>query len=576
MELSNYLVERFDAEPPTLMHRMAEQIAADPARAFILFGEDDKAESYGVFDEAAARLAASFATLGVGGGTRVSVLSANGEVCVRTMFACWKLGAIYCPINHRFTGDLLSYVLNDTAPALLVVDEGLVAPLAAVLGDVQAPPAIVVHRPRPSDYDYDPALAGTGFAGEAGLFSDLLASSPYEGALSLTAGSPSSIIYTSGTTGQPKGVVHHHGWLHGLCCGLSGMLHRDDALYCDLPMYHIGGAFSSVARAAWAGASIGVWSRFSTQEFWPRIEKCGASVVVLLDVMSDWLMAQPETAADRENTIIRAHMQPLPDHHHAMAQRFGFDFVAVGYGSTEIGLGFTGLVDEFPGGQGTPDHLWKGYSREEIVALITAMAGPYSIVDGSKPVPKGFMGAPTGMYAPSVLDADDQEVGPGEQGQLVLNPRRPVLFQDYFGKPEVTAEVQRPQGFFSSDIVKRDGNGAFYFCDRKQGFIRVRGENVAASVVESGLNAHPKVNYCAVVAIPAAVGSEDDIAAFVVVHDGAVLSEADIITFAGETMPKFMVPKHVRLMDALPTTPTMKIEKYKLKDQILAELAATG
>ena len=576
MELSTFLTARFDAEPPTILHRMAELTKADPTRPFILFGEDGKAESYGGFDRSATSLAAAFAALGVKAGMRVSVLSANSEVCVRTMFACWKLGAVYCPVNHRLTGDLLSYVLNDTAPGLLIADEALLKPLAAVLDDLVSAPPLVVHRPGRDDFDFDAPAAGTAIAGDTARFADLLSEAATEREIIIDAAAPSSIIYTSGTTGQPKGVVHHHGWLHGLCCGLSGMLHPDDALYCDLPMYHIGGAFSSVARAAWAGASIGVWSRFSTQEFWPRIGQCGASVIVLLDVMSDWLMAQPETASDRENTIIRAHMQPLPDHHHAMAQRFGFDFVAVGYGSTEIGLGFTGLIDEFPDGQGTPDAFWKGYSREEILALITEMAGPHAIVDGSKPVPKGFMGAPTGLYRPRILDANDGELGPDTPGQLVLDPMRPVLFQDYFGKPDVTAEVKRDQGYFSSDIVKRDADGAFYFSDRKQGFIRVRGENVAASVIESGLSAHPKVNYCAVVAVPAQVGSEDDIAAFIVGHEGAELSEDDIVAFAAQTMPKFMVPRHVRLMDALPTTPTMKIEKYKLKDSLMAELARAG
>ena len=85
------------------------------------------------------------------------------------------------------------------------------------------------------------------------------------------------------------------------------MTHPDDVLYCDLPLYHIGGAYANLVRAAWAGASIAVWNRFSPADFWRRIHLSGASITLLLDVMNDWLMQQPEHPGDPENPIIRAH-----------------------------------------------------------------------------------------------------------------------------------------------------------------------------------------------------------------------------------------------------------------------------
>ncbi len=575
MSDSQDFVQKYLVEEPTIVDKFAYWVERDGNRPFLLYGDDDRRFSYSEFDLLTNSLANGFKALGATIGSRISVFSANSLVAISTMFACWKVGAVYCPVNSKLTKDLLSYVLNDTEPQLLVVDQGLLCHVDDVSDALGSPPTLIVHRPKRDEADFDAAKVSVGTPNglSSENLSELITQSSDPLLESITEENQSSIIYTSGTTGNPKGVVHRHSWLRGLCFGLATMTHPDDVLYCDLPMHHIGGAFSNVGRAAWAGASIGVWSKFNTQDFWSRINKSKASITILLDVMSDWIMQQPPTSKDRENTVIRAHMQPLPDNHGAMAKRFGIDFVAVGYGSTEVGLGHTGLVDEFPNEIGTPSHLWKGYSKQEIRELVTMIAGAGAIVDGTKHVEKGFMGMPVGHYAPRVVDDDGKDVPPTVPGQLLMQPRRPeFLFSEYFGKPEETAKALTVDGFNSADIVRKDTEGVYYFCDRKQGFIRVRGENVAASVVESNLNGHEKVSYSAVVGVPALSGYEDDIAAFVVPSMSGALTESEIAAWAQEEMPKFMWPKYIRVVDTLPVTPTMKVEKYKLKDQILREI----
>ena len=76
----------------------------------------------------------------------------------------------------------------------------------------------------------------------------------------------------------------------------------------------------------------------------------------------------------------------------------------MGYGSTELGLGATGLIDELGDAPGTPAHLWKGFDKQEIRDTVRAMAGEHAILDGSKPVPEGFMGRTAGVYEPTVVD----------------------------------------------------------------------------------------------------------------------------------------------------------------------------
>jgi crotonobetaine/carnitine-CoA ligase len=132
------------------------------------------------------------------------------------------------------------------------------------------------------------------------------------------------------------------------------------------------------------------------------------------------------------------------------------------------------------------------------------------------------------------------------------------------------AETHRPPQH--AQQVTQNPDGTYCFVDRMGGYIRVRGENVSSYEVESVLNAHPKVRAVAAIPVPARVGNEDDIAVFVELVEGQELSEAELRAYAANEMPKYMHPAHVRFVAALPLTPSNKIEKYKLKQSILAEL----
>ncbi len=576
MFAGNIVRERLLNDEPTVLHRFDTWVKSQPDRLFFYYGEDERSFTYRKFDLLTNRVANALAALEIGRGDRVAVLSTNALVCALSMFAAWKAGALYCPINYRFTGDLLAYVIDDLAAGVLIVDRRLVPALNDGQGKLTVGvPRLIVHAPARDEADFDRETEQVRPHAKFRwtLFSELTTASAARPPTATETGDLCSIVYTSGTTGNPKGVIHPHGWLRAFGIALATMTHRDDVLYCDLPLYHIGGAYANVVRAAWAGASVAVWNHFSPTDFWRRIRLSGASITVLLDVMNDWLMQQPEHPGDRENPIIRVHMQPLPANHRALALRFGFDFVAIGYGSTELGLGTTGLIDEFGDVPGTPAHLWKGFDKQQIRDIVRAMAGDHAILDGSQPAPDGFMGKPAGIYKPTVLDREGEPAPTGMPGRLSMRPTQPgVLFQGYLNKPEATAESLRDGCFHSSDIVACDENGAFCFKDREQGFIRVRGENFAATQVETLLNAHPGVSHCAVVAVPASEGTEDDIGAYIVPQRAASLSEREIMLWARTRLPKFMCPRHVRIVKTLPVTQTMKVEKYRLRQQLLEEL----
>lgn len=546
-----------------------------PDRLYIRYGEDGVDLTYAETRARADRLAAGLAAQGVAPGDRVAVLTRNSLVAAVAMFAIWRAGAVYAPINFNLTGRLLAYQLSDAAPKLILTDPAFLDALEAVAEETALPP-LVLHMPAPGDHDHDPeARADSASLTVLGAL-DAIASDAPPPRVPLGPFDPAAIIYTSGTTGPAKGVELGHRWINQYTYGSRALGDPEEVIYCDLPLYHVGGAFHLVCRACWMGQTVGLWDRFSPTEFWSRIAACEATSATLLDVMIPWLMSQPPRETDRENTLARVHMQPYSAKHHAFAERFGIDIFTVGFGQTESGLVFAGVVDEFPGEEIKPAPFRRGGGKAGLIAR--AKAQGRAIFDGRADLPKGVMGRPVEFYEAAVLDEADSPVAPGEVGQLCLRPRFPgFILKGYINKPEATLKALTNCWFHTGDAVRivDPETNVFAFVDRMGGFFRVRGENVSSFEVETGFATHPAVRAAAAVPIPPVEGEEDDIAVFVELEEGAVADEAALRAHADAQLPRYMRPRHLRIVDALPVTPTSKIEKYKLKAALLEELAQT-
>jgi carnitine-CoA ligase len=556
-----------------LLVRKFETWAAErPQKTFFYYGEADRHYTYDEFNNMCNCIANNLQRMGVAKGDRVSLFLKNPLVTILSMFALWKLGAVFCPANFLYKGRLLSYQLNDTDPKLLILENGR-EPLLNNIKDQINCRRVALYRPEEGQHDFDPEAARFKLDSvfEVTPFSELLTGNGENPGVDIHYWDTANIVYTSGTTGPPKGVVQSHRWLQNYCFYGVKLLHPEDVVYCDLPLYHVGGAFSLVGRAAWRGCTVAVWDRFSATDFWRRIHASGASYTLLLDVVMPWLMKHDPTENDRNNTLRRVHMQPLPEYHHEFAKRFGIDFVNVGYGATEIGYVCAGLIDETADGGGTPQSYQKGYSRDEVLQVAKDLKMP--VKRGDRPIQKGFMGAPCLLHEMAILNEQDEEMPPGEYGQIGLRSRLPyVLLNEYFNKPEATTEAFRNLWFHTGDGAYRDASGYCYFVDRMGGFIRVKGENISSFQIEDFINTHPTIKMSAAFSVPAAEGLEDDIVVYAVPVTKGGLEEDSLREWTRREMPKYMWPKHMRLVESLPQTPTHKVEKYKLRERILKEI----
>lgn len=571
---SNSILQALTQDGDLVTDRLAHWASARGERTCIHYGEDDVRLSFAQLHDISDAIAGNLAAMGVCKGTHVSVFTRNQLVAIQAMFGIWKAGAVYCPTNYALTGRLLAYQLKDAAPALMIVERALVPALAEVLQDAESIKMLVIYDAPEGAHDHladRPALPD-------GIS---MMQHPWERLLQparrpdvpVSYKDPANIIYTSGTTGPAKGVVQPHRWMNQYTFLFRQLLDEDDVIYNDLPMYHVGGAVYNVVRGVWAGCATACWDRFSPNQFWHRIRSSGATSAVLVDTMIAWLAKMPESPADRNHSLNKVHMQPLPARHTEIAQRFGFDFVTAGFGQTESGLSCFTIIEETDASSETPVEFRKGPWREEIRERAARYHAAVLRFEEAGSVGKGYMGAPSLFAEAAVLDDDDNICPPDRAGQLAFRPRVPFVFlEGYLNKPEATVKAFRNLWFHTGDAARTHENGTFTFVDRMGDRIRVRGENIASFDVEDMLNQHEGVAMTAAFAIPAEEGDEDDVVVYVVPREDAELTEDMIATWAAEKMPKYMRPRHVRIVDELPRTATQKVEKFRLRQRILEEL----
>jgi acyl-CoA synthetase (AMP-forming)/AMP-acid ligase II len=167
-----------------------------------------------------------------------------------------------------------------------------------------------------------------------------------------------------------------------------------------------------------------------------------------------------------------------------------------------------------------------------------------------------------------IVDENDNKVGPGVVGQLVI--RGATVMKGYWEKPEQTAKRLRPgplpgeQVLYTGDFCKLDEEGYLEFVGRMDDIIKSRGEKVAPKEVEGALVSIPGIKEAAVIGVPDELWGHA-VKAFVVLDPGASLEPKQIMRECQSRLENFMVPKYVEILAELPKTTTGKIKKTDLK-----------
>ncbi|MET8430582.1 AMP-binding protein [Nocardia sp. NPDC004860] len=481
--------------------------------------------NFAQLDDRAARLAAVLADRGVGEGDRVAYLGLNSSAFLVTMFAAFRLGAIFVPINFRLAEAELGTVLAGSGAIAAVCEEGH----RAVLDGVRRGSALRVLLL----IDDDHQVPATDPGGQWELWSPVLAAAlPAGPPMARGFDEPAILMFTSGTTGSAKGVTLTYGniWWNGINVDSRLDTRRGDVTHAVAPLFHIGGLNALALRTLVRGGTLVVRRSFDPPAFLRDLIEYEVNSFFAVPAMLTSLARVPElfdTTLPQLRTIVVAGAPVPPSLIELYAAAHGITLQQA-WGLTETAPFATHLPAEFT--------LTKVGSA--------GIAMPHTEVRVVHP-------------------STNTSVPAGISGEIVV--RGPNVTPGYWNNPKATAAAFDAEGWFhSGDIGYLDSDGFLYIVDRLKDMIISGGENVYPAEVESALADLPGLVDIGV------VGTLDErwgetVAAVISCADGAQLTLEDLQQHAADKLARYKLPRRLAIVKTVPRNASGKLDKIAIR-----------
>ncbi|WP_423458356.1 class I adenylate-forming enzyme family protein [Ottowia sp. VDI28] len=513
------------------MFRSRLKVAAD--REFIVF--EGKSYSYREAERYVQATSAALKRRGVKAGDRVGVYSTNHPTSVFLLLALADLGAIMAPVNPEYGAEEVRYIFSHAEVCGIVCAPDLYETAVLACSGMPSRPWIILN---------ESTATAESSGGNATLQDEILkGSSPIENHQA-SAASTCVFIYTSGTTGFPKAVMHSQGNLVTAGEGFVERMHLQpaDRLLCILPLFHVNAIFYSLGGALAAGATLVLERRFSASNFWKIVKETRATEVNTIAAAASILMRRPRTEFVEGHHLQKMYGAPFDEETYRVFQEeFAVPTLIEGYGMSEI-----------PG------------------ALNNPFPGPHKI--RSMGQPSRHPQASVQLAQVGISDDSGALLPPGEIGELVV--KTPIVMQGYFKDAGQTEAAFRDGWFLTGDLAYYDKEGYYWFVARKKDIIRRRGENISGAELDRVIGNHPAVLEAAAIPVPSELG-EDDILVAVVPRPEMTVKPEDIEVWCRNHLSAIKVPRYVAIVDELPHTPTHRVAKFKLRDDVSIRTAAT-
>jgi long-chain acyl-CoA synthetase len=503
--------------------------------------------TYGQLDALSNRVANAIVEMGLGRDDKVALLCPNIPYFPIVYYGIMKSGAVVVPLNLLFKERELIYHLTDSDAKAVFVFEGT----------DELPLAQTVKKA----FDQVP-----GCQHMIVMTKDLTATSPIDGVETLTQltfdkserfeiyptrpDDTCSILYTSGTTGQPKGaeLTHLNIYMNSVA---AYSLHlpaidftANEHLTCliTLPLFHTTGQTVQMNASMYGGNRVVLLPRFEPAATLEAMVKEKVNFWIGVPTMY-WAILKYVEETGFDTRPIAEHLKvptsggaPMPVE---LIERFDRLFglrVLEGYGLTET----------------SPIASFNQFEKP------------------SKP---GTVGQPLMGVDIKCFDDDDNEVARGARGEIVIRGHN--IMKGYYKRPEATAEAFRNGWFHTGDIGVIDDEGYLAIVDRKKDMILRGGYNVYPRELEEVMITHPAVSICAVIGVPDERLGEE-VKAFVVLKQGAELTETEFFEWCKSQFAANKYPRYVEFREGLPIGGTGKIFKRELREEAAAASVKQG
>ena len=534
---------------PQLLRRTVARFGPRDAAVFPAQGER---LSWYDLDRRVDALAAGFLALGLGKGDRVGIWSPNRIEWLLTQFATARIGAILVNINPAYQRAEVEYALNKTGCKALVLAERFksshylrmlreLAPemegatpgrlTAARLPHLRAV-IVMAEDPGPGAFGFDHLTRLGGPAQQLRLEAVDRTLDPDEAI---------NIQFTSGTTGAPKGAtLSHYNIVNNARFVADRIaLTEADRLCIPVPLYHCFGMVMGVLGCVAKGAAmVFPGEGFEAEATLDTIaaERCTAlyGVPTMFTAMLAAQASRPRDLGALRTGIMAGAPCPI-EVMERVIERMNMAEVTICYGMTETApVSFQSFVDD-------------------------PVAERCTTVGRIHPHLEVKLVGPDGAIVPV-----------GETGELCT--RGYSVMKGYWDDPEQTHAAIRDGWMQTGDLATLDAQGFCRIVGRAKDMIIRGGENIYPREIEEFLFRHPKVAQAQVFGIPDPKLGEV-VCAWIVPAPGAPPTEAELRDHCAGQIAHYKIPRHIRIVDALPVTVTGKPQKFVMRDRMVAMLA---
>ena len=440
---------------------------------------------------------------------RIAFLAPAGFDYTVMQWTIWRAGGVVVPLCLSAADPELEYTLTNSESSCVIATSELKSKVEGLCRALDIPLMVLGHGKAVSEKQL-PSIDSTRRA---------------------------MILYTSGTTSKPKGVVSTHANIQAQIETLveAWEWQRNDRIPLFLPLHHIHGIINVLSCALWMGATVEAYPSFNSETIFERVAAGAYTVFMAVPTIYVKLIAALESLSEKERApIIKgfADMRLMVSGSAALPASVHKHWTALTgqkllerYGMTEIGMGLS-----------NPFH---GERRPGSVGI------PLPLVEVR-------------------LKADNGELVSNEDEPGEIQVKGPGVFNEYWRRPEVTAEAF-DEGWFRTGDMAVIETGYFRIMGRLSvDIIKSGGYKLSALEIEAVLLQHPDISECAVIGVPDDTWGEM-VAAAVVLAEGASLELEALRDWCRDKLSHYKLPKQLLVTDALPRNAMGKVTKPAVK-----------
>ena len=500
-----------------------------PSSVAVIWGE--RTRSWAEFDARVSAFAAGLAAQGVGKGSKVLVHSKNSHEMFESMFATFRLGAVWVPTNFRLLPDEVVYMAEVAQSEVFLCQSDFPSYAEAVCAARPTTKVIWLEGEGPPDDRLTASALIEAYAGTR------IQNTRVE------ADTPCWFLFTSGTTGKPKAAVLTHGQLacvitNHLCDLLPGIGSEDGALVVA-PLSHGAGVHQLNMVARGAKTVLMPSDRFDIDLAFSLIER--HRLTNLFTVPTILKMLVEHESVDRHDHsslryVIYAGAPMYGEDQRLALRKLGRKLVQY-YGLGEV----TGSISVLPAHEhDSPD-----------------------LAIAQRPGTCGY--ERTGMEV-SIQDEQGRELPYGETGEVCV--AGPAVFAGYHDNPEANAKSFRDGWFRTGDVGHMDASGYLFLTGRASDMYISGGSNIYPRELEDRILTHGDISAVAVVGMPDRQWGEVGVAVCVR-RPGAQVTEEELLEWMSSRIARYKLPKQVKFWDSLPTSGYGKVPKRDVKERLM-------